>query len=154
MALNVLTVCDFPPCVSFNLHFASTKNSDGEQITVPYRYNVGALPSNKTNCFKPNPLASGFDHDQHKQWSLGPIYLGNMGKVFRQENNKNAAALWEAPGHLLKVPFLFNPCVVVPPTDLQATTVQPIRCELCAFQVVFVWSVQEVSLRCSLLEEL
>lgn len=107
----------FPPCF---LMCTSIKDSEGQQIVVPYRYNVGALPSNKTNCFKPNPLANGFDHEQHKQWSLGAIYLGSMGKVFRQENNKNAALLWEAPGRLLKVPFLFNPCVAIPPSAFSA----------------------------------
>ena len=76
------------------------------------------------------PMANGFDHEQHKQWSLGAIYLGSMGKVFRQENNKNAALLWEAPGRLLKVPFCLILVLPYLPVPSALTTLRTVLVEL------------------------
>ena len=68
----------------------------GDPSLVPYRYNLTATSSGKTNCYKPNNLAANFDHQSHKPWSLGAVFQGNLQHVPRQDTSKTAAVVWEA----------------------------------------------------------
>ena len=63
---------------------------------VPWRYDVKPDPSMSTNCFKPNSLASGFDHSAHKPSTLGCAFGGAMDKVPRQSSCSHAGLVWEA----------------------------------------------------------
>ena len=49
-----------------------------------------------SNCFKPNPLAANFDHNNHKPVTLGAVFQGAMNRVPRQTTTSKGALVWEA----------------------------------------------------------
>ena len=63
---------------------------------VPFRYEVTPSDSCKTNCYKPNPLNSNCDHENHKNWTIGAAMLGNLDAIPRQDKNKVVSLVWEA----------------------------------------------------------
>lgn len=57
-------------------------------MAVPFRYNVGANQAMKTSCFKPNAVAPSFDPEKHKTSTLGAVYVGQMNRIPKQDQNK------------------------------------------------------------------
>ncbi|CAK9003765.1 unnamed protein product [Durusdinium trenchii] len=66
---------------SFEMRIAPAGTDKSGPTLVPWRYDVKPDPSMSTNCFKPNSLASGFDHSAHKPSTLGCAFGGAMDKV-------------------------------------------------------------------------
>lgn len=62
---------------------------------MPFRYDVSPCPSNKTNCFRPNAMPAGFDHDTHEPATLGSVFCGHLDKVSKQNQNDKFALVWE-----------------------------------------------------------
>lgn len=64
-------------------------------MAVPFRYNVGANQAMKTSCFKPNAVAPSFDPEKHKTSTLGAVYVGQMNRIPKQDQNKKIGLVWE-----------------------------------------------------------
>ena len=89
------------------------EGESGESLMIPYRYDVAIQDAGRTNCFKPNPLPASCDHLNHKPNTLGAVYLGEMGRVAKQKDNKIVSLVWEVPNRVIlnlfdvKVPWSF-----------------------------------------------
>ena len=92
---------------------AGIEGESGESLMIPYRYDVAIQDAGRTNCFKPNPLPASCDHLNHKPNTLGAVYLGEMGRVAKQKDNKIVSLVWEVPNRVIlnlfdvKVPWSF-----------------------------------------------
>ncbi len=64
-------------------------------MTIPFRYNVGPTQAMKTSCFKPNAVAPSFDPEKHKPSTLGAVYVGQMNRIVKQDQNKKIGLVWE-----------------------------------------------------------
>ena len=89
-------VCDVKLC-----QVAGADGQSGESLMIPYRYDVAIEDAGRTNCFKPNPVPSSTDPLNHKHNALGAVYLGQMGRVARQKDNKVVSLVWEVPNRLI-----------------------------------------------------
>ena len=75
-------------------NFEAADGSEGSPVLVPWRYEV--TMDEASNCFKPNPLAANFDHNNHKPVTLGAVFQGAMNRVPRQTTTSKGALVWEA----------------------------------------------------------
>ena len=74
----------------------SVEDGGGQELPVPFRYDISPVDSKKTACYKPNAVAANFDHENHRAATLGAVYVGQCNRVPVQHSNKRLALVWEA----------------------------------------------------------
>lgn len=80
-----------------SLAFCAAQEGQSQTDAPPlsFRFEIGPVNSSKTACFKPNPVASSFDHENHRAATLGAVYVGQCTKVPVQQSNPRLALVWE-----------------------------------------------------------
>lgn len=64
-----------------------------EPVPAPFRFNIGGVQGDKSNCFRPKQL-EGQDMSNVQHRMLGQVYAGKYHETCK---NPKAAVVWEVP---------------------------------------------------------